>query len=168
MINYVKGDATAPQGSEPKVILHNVNSEGYWGAGFVLALRKAWPLSETAYRHWAKGTAIEPEFEDHVGTTGPFQLGEVQIVLVGPKLWVANLVGQSGIGRGPTGRAPIRYDAIRTGFQKVSKFCLSKSAGIHMPRLGTGLAGGRWDAVEQLVKSELTSKGVAVTVYDLP
>jgi hypothetical protein len=35
-----------------------------------------------------------------------------------------------------------------------------------MPRIGCGLAGGRWERVEPLVTAELTDRGVHVTVYD--
>jgi len=37
-----------------------------------------------------------------------------------------------------------------------------------MPRIGCGLAGGRWVMVEKLVKKELIEMGIEVTVYDLP
>ncbi|MFD7653779.1 hypothetical protein ACFV4N_07340 [Actinosynnema sp. NPDC059797] len=37
-----------------------------------------------------------------------------------------------------------------------------------MPRIGCGLAGGRWDLVEPLVTGELTDHGIPVTVYDVP
>jgi hypothetical protein len=37
-----------------------------------------------------------------------------------------------------------------------------------MPRIGCGLAGGRWEEVEPLVIAQLTDYGVPVRVYDLP
>jgi hypothetical protein len=36
-----------------------------------------------------------------------------------------------------------------------------------MPRIGCGLAGGRWDRVEPLITSQLIHNGVSVTIYDL-
>jgi hypothetical protein len=36
-----------------------------------------------------------------------------------------------------------------------------------MPRIGCGLAGGRWELVEPLVIGHLVRRDVAVTVYDL-
>jgi hypothetical protein len=36
-----------------------------------------------------------------------------------------------------------------------------------MPRIGCGLAGGRWEMIEPLVTEELERHGVEVTVYDL-
>jgi hypothetical protein len=35
-----------------------------------------------------------------------------------------------------------------------------------MPRIGCGLAGGRWECVEPLIEARLVAAGVPVTVYD--
>jgi hypothetical protein len=37
-----------------------------------------------------------------------------------------------------------------------------------MPKIGCGQAGGSWDVVSELVKDAICSKGVAVSVYDIP
>lgn len=172
MINYVKGDATLPKVEGAKIIVHCCNDVGAWGRGFVLALSKRWPFAEEAYRTWFAGWKSEAgppkEWEGRVDVTGPLQLGEVQLVIVGPRLLVANLIGQHGIEMWPDNRPPIRYDAIQHGLQKVYRYTQIHSASVHMPRMGSGLAGGRWDAVEKLVDKELALKGVSVTVYDLP
>lgn len=167
-INYVTGDATKPDGAGPKVIVHCCNDEGLWGAGFVLALSKMWPKAEAAYKAWPDANPNEPWFPPTIETSGPFELGQVQFVLVGPKIWVANLIGQHGVGVSDDGRPPIRYDAIRTGLMKVKRFCQIHDASVHMPRMGAGLAGGNWTAIEQTIKAELMAHGVSVTVYDLP
>ena len=170
MIQFIKGDATLPQGSGPKIIVHCCNDVGAWGAGFVLALSERWPLAEDAYKQWAKAqhNPVDHLFPDRCETSGPFKLGEAQFVLVGPKLWVANLIGQHQVGMGPNNRPPIRYEAIQAGLKKVYRHTQIHGASVHMPRMGSGLAGGRWDAIEKLVNVELATKGVAVTVYDLP
>ena len=36
-----------------------------------------------------------------------------------------------------------------------------------MPRIGCGLAGGRWELIEPLIAEHVAGRGVAVTVYDL-
>jgi len=163
-ILYMKGDATDPQGPGPKIIVHCCNDIGKWGAGFVLALSKRWPKVEATYRAWHdKATSGKTTFE-----TGPFGLGKVQFVEViqdEPKLWVANLIGQHGIGVHASQRAPIRYDAIQRGLRHVQRFALSHEASVHMPKMGTGLAGGRWDAIVQHIEAELPAQ--AITVYEL-
>jgi len=65
------------------------------------------------------------------------------------------------------GASPVRYEAIRRGLQRVADFALTKKATVHMPRIGCGLAGGKWEEVGQIVEQELVDRGVATTVYDL-
>jgi hypothetical protein len=36
-----------------------------------------------------------------------------------------------------------------------------------MPRIGCGLAGGRWELIDPIIDDELVTRGVDVTVYDL-
>ncbi|MEV7182795.1 macro domain-containing protein [Kitasatospora sp. NPDC093102] len=155
-ITYVRGDATAPQGKGVKVIAHICNDLGGWGKGFVLALSRRWPEPEAAYRRWHRERA-----------KNDFGLGAVQLVPVGPYVWVANLVGQHGIRTGRSSGVPVRYEAIDTGLASLGEDALRLGASVHMPRIGCGLAGGRWERVEPLVTARLTARGVPVTVYDL-
>lgn len=151
---YVKGDATHPLGTEPSIIAHCCNNIGVWGAGFVLAISKRWPEPLEEYRRL---------YDKFRGAYIP--LGMVQFVEVPERITVANIIGQSGVGaRG--GLPPVRYPALKVGFQQIAKRAKETGASVHMPRLGCGLAGGDWTKVSALVESELCAKGVAVTVYD--
>jgi O-acetyl-ADP-ribose deacetylase (regulator of RNase III) len=152
---YVVGDATQPQGSGTKIIVHICNDVGGWGAGFVLALSKRWREPEAEYRGWHRDKSA-----------GDFALGSLQLVQVQPDIFVANLIGQRDV-RPRAGQPPIRYEAVRTGLARLREQALTLSASIHMPRIGCGLAGGRWDAIEPLVIEELLRYGIDVTVYDL-
>lgn len=40
------------------------------------------------------------------------------------------------------------------------------SEGIHMPRIGCGLAGGKWEMIEPLIQKNIISSGIVVWVYD--
>jgi hypothetical protein len=42
------------------------------------------------------------------------------------------------------------------------------NASVHMPRIGTGQAGGSWPVVEEIISETLTKVGIKVLVYDLP
>jgi len=106
---------------------------------------------------------------------GEYNLGSVAIVPVAPELCVANLIGQSGIGN--HGHIPpIRYEAIRKGFQRIIKYETERgrdgegpeNTSIHMPRLGCGLAGGDWALIEPLIEATFIEAGMDVTVYDFP
>ncbi|GIF52219.1 O-acetyl-ADP-ribose deacetylase (regulator of RNase III) [Asanoa ferruginea] len=151
-IRYVTGDATRPLGAGPKIIAHVCNDTGGWGRGFVVALSRRWPEPERAYRAWHRdGAAL---------------LGEAQLVAVEPGLWVANMVGQHGLRRAGN-RPPIRYDALRRCLASVAEEAAALVASVHMPRIGAGLAGGRWEEIEPIIVDEVVAKGIQVTVYDL-
>jgi O-acetyl-ADP-ribose deacetylase (regulator of RNase III) len=152
-IQYVTGDATAPATEGPRIIAHVCNDVGGWGKGFVVAISRRWPEPEAAYRKWYADKA--PEFE----------LGAIQIVQVDSGFWVANMVGQRGLRNGPEG-PPIRYPAIRDCLAKLAVEALQRGASVHMPRIGCGLAGGKWDEIEPLIAETLLAAGVSVTVYD--
>lgn len=153
-ITYVRGDATAPQGKGVKLIVHVCNDLGGWGKGFVLALSRRWPEPEAAYRRWHRERA-----------GNDFALGAAQFVQVGPCLWVANLVGQRGMRTGSNG-VPVRYEAIDTALGAVAARAGELGASVHMPRIGCGLAGGRWSRIEPLIERRLISADLSVTVYD--
>ena len=161
VIQYIKGDATQPEGEGPRVITHCCNNQGRWGAGFTAHLSQRWPQLKTAYLVWYKRRSGSGKI------TGPMGLGEVQFIEVEDKLWVANIIGQHGVGIGSGGRPPIRYDAIKRGLIHVCRFAVIHEAGIHMPKMGSGLAGGHWPNIEQLIKNELSNRGHVVTVYEL-
>lgn len=152
-IEYIKGDATNPATSGNKIIVHVCNDVGGWGKGFVLAISRRWPEPEKSYREWFKNK------------TG-FALGETRLVKVEKDIWVANLIGQHRLNKDEHGNAPIRYEAIERGLEKVAQFAKELQASVHMPRIGCGLAGGTWDRIEPLIMKTLIAGDVAVTVYD--
>lgn len=153
-IEYVRGDATLPRGKGRRVIAHVCNDRGGWGKGFVLALSRRWPQPEAAYRAWYRARA-----------SNDFALGAVQLVQVESYLWVANMVGQHGTRTGSQG-PPVRYDAIDTALAALAEQILALKASAHLPRIGCGLAGGRWERMEPLIQRNLTERGIPVTVYD--
>ena len=61
---------------------------------------------------------------------------------------------------------PVRYEAIDTALGSLAVRATELNASAHMPRIGCGLAGGRWEKVEPLVRGRLSNRGIAVTVYD--
>jgi O-acetyl-ADP-ribose deacetylase (regulator of RNase III) len=154
IINYIKGDATSPQGNGNKIITHVCNDIGGWGRGFVLAISQRWSQPESEYKNWYKSKEN-------------FSLGEVQFVQVEENIWVANMIGQRDIKKDTEGNPPVRYDAIAQALSKVAAFATGKKASVHMPRIGCGLAGGSWDKMEPVIIKELIEKEVLVNVYDL-
>ncbi|UQN09967.1 Appr-1-p processing protein [Deinococcus sp. QL22] len=158
-LTHIMGDATQLQGEGPRLLVHICNDIGAWGRGFVMTLSKAYPQPEREFKRWATGQ-----------TEQAYALGEVQFVPVSPTLTVANLVGQHDIARknNPTAEPPVRYEAIRTGLERVRDEAQSLGASVHVPRIGAGVAGGDWALIEPMIREELTNHGLKVTVYSLP
>lgn len=152
VITYVKGDATSPIGNGKKVIAHISNDIGGWGAGFVMAISKKWKEPEEAYRTAAKRYLDKNEF---------LPLGEVQFVQVENDIVVANMIGQHKT-RSTTSK-PIRYGAVKECLIKVNQFCIDNNATLHAPRFGSGLVGGDWNKIEEIINSTMS---VPVTIYD--
>lgn len=152
-ITYLQGDATQPQASGNKIIVHVCNDIGRWGKGFVVSLSKRWKEPEKQFRAWSK----PPENAE---------LGEVQFVQVEPDLWIANLIGQHKIIKDEKGNPPIRYEAIEQGLMQVAKKASELDASVHMPRIGCGLAGGKWGRIEPLIEKSLLDADIKTVVYD--
>jgi hypothetical protein len=60
----------------------------------------------------------------------------------------------------------VRYESIDTALSLVAARAAELKASVHMPRIGCGLAGGRWERVEPLIEARLVHSGIPVTVYD--
>lgn len=167
MIKYVKGDATNPQVQDGyRIIIHGCNDMGKWGAGFTKALDSRWSEPRERYIKWS------------VSPNSGFEAGNIQVVSVGPSLYVVNMITQNGIRSGANPR-PINYEALFKCLIRVREwvraFVKAKSllmapteplaVSIHMPRVGCGLAGGKWSIVGELVN--VAFDGTDVYIYDL-
>lgn len=153
-IQYLKGDATSPQAKGAKTIAHICNNLGGWGKGFVLALSKRWPEPEKQYREWHRFRA-----------DNDFELGNIQVVQVEPYIYVANMIGQQGMKTGSKG-VPIRYEAVRSCLEKLADEAEQLNASVHMPRIGCGLAGGKWEMIEPIINETLIARGIQTVIYD--
>lgn len=152
-IHYKTGDATLPRGEGRSIIAHICNDLGAWGKGFVLAVSSRWATPESAYRDW------------FAQKTPRFELGAVQLVEVNERILVANMIAQHGI-RGTKKAPPIRYDALRSCLESLAEDAVRLGASIHMPRIGCGLAGGKWEKIEPIIEEVLVAAELAVHVYD--
>jgi O-acetyl-ADP-ribose deacetylase (regulator of RNase III) len=154
-IHYLKGDATSPQAKGKKIIAHICNNIGGWGKGFVLAISKRWLAPEKAYREWHRERA-----------QNDFGLGKVQFIEVDEWITVANMIGQQGIKANAKGVPPIRYEALEQCLEKLAEYAKDRPVSIHLPRIGCGLAGGKWELIEPIIEKTLLVHELAVYVYD--
>lgn len=151
-IKYLKGDATKPQSEDGQgIIAHVCNDVGGWGAGFVTAISKKWPQPESEYRKLSKNKR---------------KVGNVQFIVVGPNLVVANMVGQNGLKFNEFGVPAVNYAAIEITMDKVCKMADSMGVDVHIPRIGCGLAGGDWELMEFILNRIVREYKCHIYVYD--
>lgn len=149
------GDATEPRGPGPRLIAHLVNDKTpNWGGAFARALRERYPLAQEDFREWVRQDASHLE------------LGNAFISEIHDGLFVASMVAQRGYGASAAPR--IRYAALKQCLQQVAEHAKANNTKVHMPRVGTGQAGGRWSLIRELIEDALTRPGIPVNVYVPP
>jgi len=147
-IIYINGDATKPKSKDNKLIIHICNNIGYWGKGFVLALSKRWKEPEQKYRKIKK-----------------LELNNVQFIKVEDDIWVANMIAQNGVNLfGKQFKKRIKYDALEECLSLVYIYAITHKCSIHMPKIGSGLAGGDWNIIERIIKQKLSN--IDVYIYE--
>ena len=154
MMRMLRGDALQPRGTGEKIVAHVVNDKTpNWGAGFGRAIQERWPAAQKHFK------AL---FEDVRGS----KLGLTALSRVSDNVCAFQMVCQHGYGPSPTTR--LRYEALRNCLEQLKDAATQRGASVHMPKIGTGEAGGSWGLIFNLISEELCSKGVSVTVYEAP
>lgn len=154
-IRYVHGDALEPRGEGVKVFCQLVNDRARkWGGGIARQTARKHPVSEYEFANWI--TEISPGE----------RLGQVHFTSPTKGLFVSSLVAQAGFG--PTKKPRIQYRALKTALARVATFASKENASVHMPRIGTGAAGGNWNTIKDMVEEIFTGSGLEVIIYDLP
>lgn len=151
----LRGNALEPRGTGPWIIAQIVNDKTpNWGAGFARAVRNKYPSIQKDFRVWS---LMDPN---------NLSLGNTHMSAVADDLYVVSMIAQHGYGESVKPR--IRYAALKDCLQQLKKIALDKGASIHMPRIGTGYAGGNWSYISELIDEVLVVNGITVTVYTLP
>lgn len=142
----------------PRVLVpHVCNDEGKWGAGFVLALTAYSKEAEDGYRAWFQRNRSH-------GSSGYPRLGNLQLVSLewcdegeeeeqtwGDGVYAANMIAQHKTG----GVKPLRMGALGACMHRLSKVWKTEIGGdfeIWCPKFGSGLAGGNWLDIEEMIK----------------
>lgn len=158
-LTFVSADLLEQAGDGPVIYAHVVSDSvrGWSRFGVAGSLGKAFPDFAGAYRAW---TLADPAH---------LKLGNVHVVdrtVDGRPVTVASIVAQAGFGRASQDR--LQYDALDTAFKAICETAKASRATVHVPRLGVGQAGGRWDRVEDLLIKDLSRQGVQVVVHTPP
>jgi O-acetyl-ADP-ribose deacetylase (regulator of RNase III) len=157
LVRYVRGSVTdvEDRAKGPAIVVHVVNdaTANWGGSGVAMAIMRRWPEAQDSFRAWAQNRSR-------------FALGAVHFSDVGEEIHIATIVGQAGYGI--SSRPRVRYAALRDGLDAIRRFAVDRSASVHMPRIGCGQAGGKWEVVHDIIASTLSEHQVPVTIYDLP
>lgn len=149
MIEFLKGDCL--QNSDTKrVIAHIVNNKGGFGAGFALAVSKRYPIVKERYKKWY-----------HIGEykSSKFNLGDIQVIQIDDHLTFVSMLAQNGYTskRNPV---PLNYETLEKCLMKLNR--VESTAEIWMPKIGSGLAGGDWKEIEEMLNYFLKDRVVKV------
>jgi O-acetyl-ADP-ribose deacetylase (regulator of RNase III) len=171
-INYIGGSATElVSHTGIRIVAHVCNNVGGFGAGFAGHIAKKWPIVKDQYKLWYKN-----------GTSAYLPLGATQIVPVRDEhgiIFVANMIAQSGY-KVNTKQIPLQYDRLDDCLKQlntwIGHYTFTKKlmmrhkelgeVSIHMPRIGCGLAGGKWGEVFPIICNTISKH--KIFVYDLP
>jgi len=154
-ITYLQGDVLRPRGPAPRLVLMMVNDTARrWGGGLARTAAKRFPQAQEKFSAWI-GSVPKKE-----------RLGQAHFADIGDGSSLVSLVAQEGFGASDVPR--IRYAALSRALGCVADESARHGASVHMPRLGSGGAGGSWNLVEEIVTDLLVDRGIATTVYELP
>jgi hypothetical protein len=145
-------------GNNRIVVAHVVNDAARsWGRrGVAAAMARRYPHAALAFRSWAI-------------TSGELRLGNIHVVEERDgdrSVLVVSMVAQHGFGPGAVTR--LRYDALKEALSSVANLAARTDASVHVPRIGAGQAGGRWDLIENDLAATLSDRGIDVVVHTLP
>lgn len=143
------------------IIPHVCNNVNAFGAGFAKAVATRYPIVKENYH------LLGPTFLRN-------NLGYSQYVEVlsdkeyGHKLIFVNMIAQNGIISEKNSR-PLNYLALTRSMASISKYCESYNSDhtveIHCPKFGSGLSGGNWLFISDLIDDIWTK--IPVFVYSL-
>ncbi|MBO6756363.1 MAG: macro domain-containing protein [Roseibium sp.] len=154
-IRLLHGNVLEPHNGGMKIICQLVNDKAVkWGGGVARKIAKRFPDAEEAY---SEQVMKIPQRD---------RLGRVIFSKASEDVTIASLVGQEGFG--PSLFPRIRYAALQTCLEQVADHAASIGASIHMPKIGTGSAGGDWSTIEEMLDDVMVRAGLFVTVYDVP
>jgi hypothetical protein len=160
-LRFVTADVATASAEGPVVIAHVVSdsARAWSNRGVAGALRGRFPEAAAAFRSWS------------VASPDNLELGRVHVVDAPREpgkapLLIASMVVQRGYGPSPTTR--LSYVALAEALGTVGREAAGRGAEVHIPRIGAGQAGGRWDLIETTIERVLLADGVKTVIYTKP
>jgi len=154
-IRTVHGNVLEPRNGGAKIICQLVNDKAIrWGGGIARKMAKRFPKAEADFSNAM------------IGLPRDKRLGEVIFSEAEDGITIASLIAQEGFG--PSLFPRIRYAALASCFKRVALRATDKATSIHMPKIGTGAAGGDWSTIEEMLDDVMVRADLFVTVYEVP
>ena len=122
------------------IIVHGVNAQGKFGAGFAKQLSQKYPHVMLDYLHKYR--------------TAGLQLGDIITTHIWKDLYIVSGVTQQYYGRDPR-VTYVSYPAVKAVFEKVNVLALELRLPVKFPLIGCGLANGEWSVVRAIIKAAL-------------
>jgi O-acetyl-ADP-ribose deacetylase (regulator of RNase III) len=153
-IRYVTGDLL--DGDEV-LIVHGCNAHGKFESGLAGVIRRRLPFAYAAYRDAFDDTAREFTLGNVIWG---FDIGNQ----IRPRI-VGNMITQDDYGRVP-GRVYVDYDAVNIALRNLNHFVGQTQDGaieineigpigsVGFPLVGTGLGGGSWKTISQIIERQ--------------
>lgn len=151
MLKHGIGDVTNLNGKF--IIIQQVNCQGRMGAGIALAIRKKWSKVYTDYLQYC---------DSHSNKAS--RLGHIQTSTVGKDQYICNVFGQYMYGR----RGHYTNEqALLKGLKPIFAHASRADLPVFIPsHIGSGLAGGDADVIQNGIKSLEQQYGTKVCLVD--
>lgn len=131
---------------------HVCNNIDLFGAGFAAQIADRYPSVKTDYHLLGKGFLQK-------------NMGYAQVIKVFEeakykhKLYIVNMIAQNGV-IGPNNARPLNYFGLVKAMSSVAQYIANntgffnktENVEIHCPKFGSGLAGGNWDFISDLIE----------------
>jgi hypothetical protein len=166
IFSVIKNRITAGNNGATIFVPHICNNIDLFGAGFAAQIAEYYPSVKADYHMLGKN------FLNH-------NLGYSQILKVAEdskykhKLYFVNMIAQNGI-KNPRNPRPLNYLALTKAMNNLSQYIhmntgfinKTENIEIHAPKFGSGLAGGNWNFISDLIE-DIWGK-FFVTIYNYP
>lgn len=159
LFDYIEGVVKAGNNGFSIIVPHVCNNIGAFGAGFAGAISKHYPIVKENY-HLLGLSFLK-------NNPGYVQFIEVyKDAKFGHKLIFANMIAQNGLINKQNTR-PLNYLSLAKSMiginQYISKnFDNENRIQIHCPKFGSGLSGGNWNFIEELIKDIWTKHPIFI------
>ena len=146
MIHYRQGDLLT---TNDEYIIHGVNCRGVMNAGLAKTIREKWPVVYCRYMEMIKRFNKDDVPDDE--RLSSFQIVEISDPRNRPT-HVINFFSQTTYGH--NGRF-VSYDALDEGLAALAvELRKRKVKSISIPKIGSGLGGGNWKVIEQIIMTQ--------------